>query len=189
MILCSRRANEIWINACVGSTFYYIKINLDNMMEDKNIKKHKFQTITNINNVVCWGWKSCGFWLEYKLWKYIPNMHNNVIKKATKQHGCELNIAIIYICLAPQFTIRYTIRNYCDGYKCCFTFKYFLSSYHIIYMSALALMVCDTKAKTMSIFGYLIFEEWACRPIRFAQATICDRVKCYCTERHHLYFS
>ena len=60
-------------------------------MEDKNIKKHKFQTITNINNVVCWGWKSCGFWLEYKLWKYIPNMHNNVIKKATKQHGCEFS--------------------------------------------------------------------------------------------------
>jgi hypothetical protein len=46
---------------------------------------------------------------------------------------------------------------------------YFLFSYHIIYMSALALMVCDTKAKTMSIFGYLIFER-ACRPIRFAQA-------------------
>ena len=35
-------------------------------------------------------------------------------------------------------------------------------------MSALALMVCDTKAKTMSIFGYLIFER-ASRPIRFAQ--------------------
>ena len=70
--------------------------------------------------------------------------------------------------LSPQFTIFSTIRNYCDGYKCCLTFKYFLSSYHIIYMSALALMVCDTKAKTMSIFGYLIFER-ACRPIRFAQ--------------------
>ena len=121
MILCSRRANKIWINACVGSTFYYIKINLDNMMEDKNIKKHKFQTITNINNVVCWGWKSCGFWVEYKLWKYILNMHNKVTKKATKQQGSEFDDTTDL--LSPQFTICSTIKNYCDGYKCCLTFK------------------------------------------------------------------
>ena len=37
------------------------------------------------------------------------------------------------------------------------------------YMSALALMLCDTKAKTMSIFGYLIFKKRVSRPIRFAQ--------------------
>ena len=72
------------------------------------------------------------FWVEYKHWKYIVNMHNKVTKQECKVLHYDANTHL----LSPQFTICSTIRNYCDGYKCCLTFKYFFILLpHHIYVS------------------------------------------------------